>query len=141
MPTRQSTAVWKGNLKEGAGTIRLGSGAWEGRYSFTSRFENGTGTNPEELVAAAHAGCFSMALSLELGKAGFTPQSIQTTAKVSIEKQGEGFTITRIDLVCEAKIDGIEPAAFQRSAESAKANCPVSKALAGPRITLDARLL
>lgn len=141
MPTRQSTAIWKGNLKEGKGTIKLGSGAWEGQYSFTSRFENGTGTNPEELVAAAHAGCFSMALSLELGKVGITPDSIQTTAKVNLEKQGEGFTITRIDLVCEAKITNIEPEAFERIAEQAKTNCPVSKALAGPKITLNAKLL
>ena len=141
MPVRQSSAVWKGNLKEGKGTIKLGSGAFEGQYSFATRFENGTGTNPEELIAAAHAGCFSMALSAGLGKAGITPDSIQTTAKVNLEKQGEGFTITRIDLVCEAKIPDIEPAAFKKFAEDAKTNCPVSKALAGPKISLDARLL
>lgn len=145
MLTRQSTAIWKGDLKKGKGTIKLGSapapGAWEGQYSFTSRFENGTGTNPEELVAAAHAACFSMALSLELGKAGITPDSIQTTAKVNLEKQAEEFTITRIDLVCQAKIADIEPAAFERIAEEAKMSCPVSKALAGPKITLDAKLL
>lgn len=141
MPTRQSTAIWKGNLKEGKGTLKLGSGAWEGQYSFDTRFENGKGTNPEELVAAAHAGCFSMALSMELGKAGITPDSIQTTAKVNLEKQGEGFAISRIDLVCEAKIADIESAAFKKIAEVAKTSCPVSKALAGPKITLDAKLL
>lgn len=141
MPIRQSSAVWKGNLKEGKGTIKLGSGAFEGQYSFGTRFEQGKGTNPEELIAAAEAGCFSMALSAGLGKAGFTPESIQTTAKVSLDKQGEGFAITRIDLVCEAKIPNIDQNAFRKHAEDAKANCPVSKALAGSKINLDAKLL
>jgi lipoyl-dependent peroxiredoxin len=141
MPIRQSSAIWNGNLKEGKGTIKLGSGAFEGQYSFGTRFESGKGTNPEELIAAAHAGCFSMALSAGLGKAGITPDSIQTTAKVNLEKQGEGFAITRIDLVCDAKIPDIEPAVFKKHAEDAKANCPVSKALAGTKISLDARLL
>ncbi len=142
MPVRQANAVWKGGLKDGKGTIKLGSGAYEGPYSFSSRFEEGKpGTNPEELIAAAEAGCFSMALSAGLGKAGITPESIQTTAKVSLEKQGEGFAITRIDLVCEARIPKIDAATFKKHAEDAKANCPVSKALAGPKITLDAKLL
>lgn len=141
MPVRQSQAIWKGNLKEGKGTIKLGSGAFEGPYSFCTRFEDGRGTNPEELIAAAESGCFSMALSAGLGKAGFVPESIQTTAKVNLEKQGEGFAITRIDLVCEAKIPNIDQATFKKHADDAKANCPVSKALAGPKITLDAKLL
>ena len=141
MPVRQSSAVWKGNLKEGKGTIKLGSGAFEGQYSFGTRFENGQGTNPEELIAAAHAGCFSMALSAGLGKAGITPDSIQTTAKVNLEKQAEGFAITRIDLVCEAKITDIDQATFTKHAEAAKTNCPVSKVLSGAKISLDAKLL
>jgi len=141
MPTRQASAVWKGGLKDGKGTVRLGSGAFEGQYSFSTRFENGKGTNPEELIGAAHAGCFSMALSAGLGQAGITPESIQTTANVNLEKQGEGFAITRIDLVTEAKIPNIDQATFKKHAEDAKANCPVSRALAGTKITLDAKLL
>jgi lipoyl-dependent peroxiredoxin len=141
MPVRQSHAVWKGGLKDGKGTIKLGSGAFEGQYSFSTRFEEGKGTNPEELIASAEAGCFSMALSAGLGKAGFTPESIQTTAKVSLEKQGEGFAITRIDLVTEAKIPNIDQATFRKHAEDAKAGCPVSKALSGTKISLDAKLL
>ena len=141
MPTRQASAVWKGGLKDGKGTVKLGSGAFEGQYSFSTRFENGKGTNPEELIGAAHAGCFSMALSAGLGKAGITPESIQTTANVNLEKQGESFAITRIDLVTEAKIPNIDQATFKKHAEDAKANCPVSRALAGTKITLDAKLL
>jgi len=141
MPVRQASAVWNGGLKDGKGTIKLGSGAFEGAYSFGTRFEQAKGTNPEELIAAAEAGCFSMALSAGLGKAGFNPQSIQTTAKVSLDKQGEGFAITRIDLVTEAKIPNIDQATFRKHAEEAKANCPVSKALAGSKISLDAKLL
>ena len=141
MPIRQASAVWKGGLKEGKGTVKLGSGAFEGQYSFSTRFEDGKGTNPEELIGAAHAGCFSMALSAGLGKGGFTPESIQTTAKVNLEKQGEGFAIARIDLVTEAKIPNIDPAAFKKFADDAKANCLVSQALAGTKITLDAKLL
>ncbi len=123
------------------GTIRLGSGAWEGQYSFGSPFGNGMGSNPEELVAAAHADCVLMELSLELGKAGITPYSIQTTARVNLEKQVHGYAITRIDLVSEAKSADIEPAAFKRITEVGKSSCPVSKALAGPKITLDTKLL
>jgi osmotically inducible protein OsmC len=141
MPTRQAQAIWKGGLKDGRGTVKLGSGAFEGQYSFSTRFEEGRGTNPEELIAAAEAGCFSMALSAGLGKAGFTPESIQTNAKVSLDKQGEGFAITRIDLICEAKIPDIDQGAFRKHADDAKANCVVSKALAGTKITLDAKLL
>src|SRR5687767_10602111 len=127
MPVRQADAVWNGGLKDGKGTIKLGSGAFSGSYSFGTRFEDGKGTNPEELIAAAHAGCFSMALSAGLGKAGFTPESIQTNAKVHLEKQGEGFAITRIDLVTEAKIPNIDQATFKKHADDAKAGCPVSK--------------
>jgi osmotically inducible protein OsmC len=141
MPARQSSAVWEGTLKDGKGTMKLGSGAYEGSYSFASRFESGTGTNPEELIAAAHAGCFSMALSAGLSKAGFTPERISTTARVHLEKTGDAFSITRIDLTCEARVPGIDQAAFLAQAEGAKANCPVSKVLAGAKISLDAKLL
>jgi osmotically inducible protein OsmC len=141
MPARQSSAVWEGTLKDGKGTMKLGSGAWEGAYSFASRFESGTGTNPEELIAAAHAGCFSMALSAALSKAGFTPKKIATTARVHLEKTGDSFSITRIELACEATVPGIDLAAFQAQAEGAKANCPVSKVLAGAQISLQAKLV
>jgi len=141
MAVRSAEAEWKGNLREGQGTVKLGSGAYEGRYSFASRFESGTGTNPEELIGAAHAGCFSMALSAGLGRAGFTPTRIHTTAKVHLEKVGEGFGITRIELETEAQIPGIDAKTFQEHAEGAKKNCPVSKALAGAEITLQAKLV
>jgi osmotically inducible protein OsmC len=141
MAVRSAEAEWKGNLREGQGTVKLGSGAYEGRYSFASRFESGTGTNPEELIGAAHAGCFSMALSAGLGRAGFTPTRIHTTAKVHLEKVGEGFGITKIELETEAQIPGIDAKTFQEHAEGAKKNCPVSKALAGAEITLQAKLV
>ncbi len=141
MITRHSDAEWVGNVKEGHGTVKLGSGSYEGPYSFRSRFESGTGTNPEELIAAAHAGCYSMALSAALTGAGHPPDRIQTTASVSLEQSGQSFTITRIDLEAEARIPGLDDAAFQSFAEDAKKNCPVSKALAGPEITLKAKLL
>ena len=140
MAVRSAEAEWKGNLREGQGTVKLGSGAYEGRYSFASRFESGTGTNPEELIGAAHAGCFSMALSAGLGKAGFNPTRIHTTAKVHLEKVGEGFGITRIELETEAQIPGIDAKTFHEHAEGAKKGCPVSKALAGTEITLTAKL-
>jgi osmotically inducible protein OsmC len=120
--------------------MRLGSGAFEGAYSFPSRFESGTGTNPEELIAAAHAGCFSMALSNVLGQAGLAPNSIETTASVHLGQSGGGFAITRIDLVTTADVPGVSAADFQKHAEDAKANCPVSKALAAVEITLSASL-
>ncbi len=138
---RTSKAQWNGSLKEGSGTVALGSGAFEGAYSFPSRFENGTGTNPEELIAAAHAGCFSMALSAGLGKAGITVTRVSTEAKVHLEKVGEGFGITRIDLVTEAEVPGIDDATFQEHAQGAKKNCPISKALSAVEITLDAKLV
>jgi lipoyl-dependent peroxiredoxin len=118
----------------------LGSGAFEGAYSFTSRFGDGSGTNPEELIAAAEAGCFSMALSLGLEKAGYQPKRISTTAKVSLEQSAGGFRITTIDLETEAEVPGIEEANFQEQAEQTKKNCPVSVALSGTQINLKARL-
>lgn len=140
MPTRRADAVWEGDLQGGRGTMRMASGAYEGGYSFGSRFEEVAGTNPEELIAAAHAGCFSMALSGALGKAGHPPERVSTTAKVHLEKVGEGFGITRIDLVTVARVPGIDEAAFQQAAEGAKTNCPVSKALAAVDVSLDATL-
>lgn len=141
MPTRTAEAVWNGNLMQGKGTMKLGSGAFEGAYSFTSRFEDGKGTNPEELIAAAHAGCFSMALSAMLADAGYEPQQIDTTAKVSIEKVGDGFAITKSELTTRAEVPGIDDDTFEEIAEGAKAGCPVSKALAGAQITLEAELV
>ena len=141
MPTRTAQAIWQGSLFEGKGTVALGSKAYEGPYSFKSRFEEGPGTNPEELIAAAHAGCFSMALSMLLGKAGHTPERIQTSAKVHIEKAGEGFKITRIDLHTEAKVPGIDRKVFAEQAEAAKKGCPVSQALASVDIRLEANLV
>lgn len=140
MPVRKANAVWEGTIKEGQGRIALGSGAFEGRYSFGSRFEEASGTNPEELIGAAHAGCFSMALSGALSRAGHTPTRIATTAKVHIEKVGEGFKITRIELDNDSEIPGLDDAAFQEFARKAKEGCPVSQALAGVDITLTARL-
>src|SRR6266487_719034 len=127
MPARTATARWEGGLQQGKGTMRLGSGAFEGQYSFSSRFEEGTGTNPEELIAAAHAGCFSMAFSNGLAKAGFTPTRVETTANVFLEKVGEGFKITRSELTTKGTVPGIDNAKFQEIAEGAKKNCPVSQ--------------
>ena len=141
MPARTAQAEWKGGLQDGTGTVKLGSGAFEGKYSFKTRFENEPGTNPEELIAAAHAGCFSMALSAQLGRAGFTPTRIHTTAKVHLEKSADGFSIPRIDLETEAEVPNIDAATFQENAEAAKKGCPVSKVLAGAEITLSAKLL
>ena len=137
MPIRKANAVWEGNLPEGKGTMKFGNGAFEGAYSFKSRFENGTGTNPEELIGAAHAGCFSMALSNDLAQNGFTPESVSTEANVRLE-QG---SITEIELVTEAKIPNIDEQKFLEFAEGAKKNCPVSKALAGTSIKLNAKLV
>jgi lipoyl-dependent peroxiredoxin len=130
MPKRTADARWEGSLQEGQGTMRMASGAYEGAYSFQSRFEEGDGTNPEELIAAAHAGCFSMALSGDLGRAGYEPESVETTATVHVEKVEGGFGITRVELDTRARVPGIEDDEFQRVAEGAKQNCPVSKALA-----------
>lgn len=142
MPARTATAVWTGGLKDGAGRMRLGSGAWEGAYSFQTRFEEEPGSNPEELIGAAHAGCFSMALSGALGRAGFPPKRIETTAKVHLRMGEGGASIARIDLHCRAEVPGIDAAAFAEQAEGAKKNCPVSKALAAvDEIVLDAQLV
>lgn len=141
MPVRKASAVWEGPIKDGNGTVKLGSGAYEGKYSFGSRFEESPGTNPEELIGAAHAGCFSMALSGGLTRAGNPPTRISTSARVHIEKVGEGFSITRIELDTEAEVPGIDDAAFQDAAQKAKEGCPVSKALAGTEITLNAKLV
>ncbi len=140
MAVRKAEAEWTGNLREGKGRMKLGSGAYEGEYSFVSRFEEGKGTNPEELIGAAHAGCFSMALSAGLTRAGLSPKRIRTTAQVHLEKVGEAFEITRIELDTEAEVPGLDEKAFLEHAENAKKGCPVSKALAGPKIELKARL-
>ncbi len=140
MPKRTASAEWKGQLPQGSGTMAFGSGAFEGAYSFASRFENGTGTNPEELIGAAHAGCFSMAFSAVLGKEGFEPQSVKTQAGVHLAKVEGGFEISEIELDCDAHVPGIDEAKFQELAEIAKTTCPVSKVLAGATINLTARL-
>ena len=142
MPTRTSEAKWSGDLKAGSGTMKLGSGAYEGAYTFKSRMETGPGTNPEELIAAAHAGCFSMALSAMLSGAGHFPKSVHTTAKVTFNPVDGGFAITKIELVTEGQVPGLDAAGFQKFAEDAKKGCPVSKALAAvPEITLSAKLI
>ncbi len=141
--TRKAEADWNGGIKEGKGKVKLGSGAFEGAYSFESRFSDDKQqqtTNPEELIAAAHAGCYTMALSGNLGKAGYEPKNIHTTAKVKIEKQGDGFVIPNIDLTTEAEVDGIEDGEFQKIAEETKKTCPVSQVLSGAEISLDAKL-
>lgn len=138
MAVRNATAEWKGTLREGAGSMKLGSGAYEGSFTFASRFESGAGTNPEELIGAAQAGCYSMFLSALLTKAGFTPTRIATTATVHLT---DGPTISLIELNTEAEVPGLDEAAFLEHAEAAKKNCPVSKALAGPQITLNAKLI
>ena len=140
MPARVGSAVWEGTLKEGKGTMKLGSGAYEGPYSFQSRFESGTGTNPEELIGAAEAGCFSMALSSNLEKAGHPVKRITTTANVKLEMIGGGPKITSIELETEAEVPGMGEAAFQEQAEKTKTTCPVSVALAGTEIKLSAKL-
>lgn len=129
MPVRKAEAVWEGTLTKGKGKMKFGSGAYEGNYSFASRFSDGPGTNPEELIGAAHAGCFSMALSLFLENAGFTAEHIRTNAKVHIDKVGEGFKITVIELETEAKVPGIDEKKFLELAEATKKGCPVSQAL------------
>jgi osmotically inducible protein OsmC len=140
MPVRKAEAEWNGGLRDGRGSLKLESGAYEGTYSFGSRFEEAPGTNPEELIAAAHAGCFSMALAAALGKAGFRPHRVATNASVRLDKVGDGFGITRIDLATTAEVPDIEEAQFREIAEDAKKNCPVSKALQAVEITLDAKL-
>ena len=140
MAARTSEAEWQGNLLHGKGTMKLGSGAYEGQYSFSSRFESGTGTNPEELIAAAHAGCFSMALSAQLGSAGMTAESIDTKATLTLDKTEAGFTITSVHLDVKVKIPGADQAKFDESAQNAKKGCPVSRVL-NASITMDAQLV
>lgn len=137
---RKADAEWNGGLKDGSGTLKTGSGAVDQLYSFKSRFEDGTGTNPEELIAAAHAGCYSMALSFMLETAGHKADSVQTTAKVHLTPGDGGFSITKIELTTVGKVPGIDASQFAGFAEDAKKNCPVSKALAAVEITLDATL-
>jgi osmotically inducible protein OsmC len=140
MPIRTSSARWSGNLTEGSGTIRTGKGGFEGNYSFKSRFEEGEGTNPEELIGAAHAGCFSMFLSKLLGDAGFAP-TVETTANVHLDKTDAGMTVTRIDLDTVGDVPGISDADFQKMVQDAKENCPISRLLApGAEISVNARL-
>ncbi|HNY66660.1 MAG TPA: OsmC family protein [Deltaproteobacteria bacterium] len=137
---RKGSAVWKGGIKEGKGTLTTGSGALKDTpYSFGMRFGGEPGTNPEELIAAAHAGCASMALSLELGQSGFMAESIMTTATVSLEKAGEGFSITGVHLDIRAVVPGVDPMTFEKCANNVKTGCLVSRALSIP-ITMDARL-
>jgi osmotically inducible protein OsmC len=138
MAVRKAEATWQGTLREGAGTMKLGSGAFEGAYTHASRFGEGEGTNPEELIGAAHAGCFSMFLSALLTKDGYTPTRIHTVATVHL---GDGPTITTIELDSEAEVPGLDEDTFRQRAEEAKGQCPVSKALAGPEIKLNARLV
>jgi osmotically inducible protein OsmC len=138
MPIRKANAVWEGDLPKGKGTMRFGS--FEGPYSFSSRFEEGKGSNPEELIGAAFAGCFSMALSHELAQAGHTPDRVETTAEVHLDKVGEGFAISTIQLSTKGEVPGMNEQAFRKFAEGASRNCPVAKALAGIQISLEATL-
>jgi len=140
MPIRKGFAVWEGPFREGKGTVKVESGLFEGQYSASSRFENGPGTNPEELIGAAHAGCFSMSLALALSGKKTPPKRIETTAEVKIEPAGQGFKITSIALHTVAEVPGITEADFLEVAKAAKEGCPVSQALAATPITLDARL-
>jgi len=142
MPTRTAEAEWKGNLAEGGGRLKVGSGAFEGPYTFRSRFEDGqSATNPEELLGAAHAGCFTMALAAQLSRERLMPTRIHTEAKVKLEKVGDAFSITQIDLATEAEVPGIDDNRFQKYASEAKQNCPLSKALAATEIHLTAKLV
>jgi osmotically inducible protein OsmC len=141
MPARTAVAQWSGNLTEGKGHIKVQSGTLDAPYDFRARTADGKGTNPEELIGAAHAGCFTMQLSALLGIAGHTATRLQTTAKVHLEKQGAGFAIPRIELELEGQVPGMDAAAFQKQAEAAKVSCPVSKALAGTEITLKEKFL
>ncbi|ALP54565.1 hypothetical protein Tel_16185 [Candidatus Tenderia electrophaga] len=140
MSTRTAQAHWKGGLKSGQGTMQVESGAFETRYSAASRFESESGSNPEELIGAAHAGCFSMALALMLEQAHYTPERIDTRARVQLDQQEDGYAITRIELDTQAQVPKLEAAEFEKLAQSAKTNCPVSKALKGVEITLQAAL-
>ena len=141
MAIRTACAAWEGNLQQGRGTMSLAQGGLEAPYSFAARFEDGSGSNPEEMIGAAHAGCFSMALAHELGQAGHPPVRVATSAKVHLEKTADGFAIPKIELETEADVPGIDEETFQRIAQAAKQGCPVSKVLSAAKITLNARLL
>ena len=141
MKVSKASAIWEGNLTQGKGTMQLPNGQFEGPYTFASRFQEGAGTNPEELLGAAHAGCFSMALSNALAHAGFTPRKVETQAKITLDQVEGGFGITKIELTTQADVPGIDEATFQREAEAAKKGCPVSKALAAVEIQLTATLV
>lgn len=141
MAVRKADATWQGTLKEGTGNLKTGSGAYEGPYSFSSRFEDGSGTNPEELLAAAHAACYSMALNAGLEKAGFSAARVTTTAKAHLTKGETGFSISRIDLETEAEVPGIDDEAFQKFALDTKDNCIVSRALSAVEMTVTATLI
>ena len=141
MATRNGSAEWNGDLQSGSGTVTVGEGAYTGNYSFKSRFEDGDGTNPEELVAAAHAGCFTMALSLIIGNDGHTPESLKTTAKTTLRQVDGAPTITKIELETEGSVPGIDQAQFEALATKAKEQCVISRALGGVReMTVTARL-
>lgn len=139
MPIKKASAIWNGDLKSGNGTMKLGSGSYEGKYSFATRFEDKSGSNPEELIGAAHAGCFSMAFSNELDKAGFTPRSVETSAEVTLDPSAGG--ITTIKLITKGHVPDIDEDKFQEIAQAAKEGCPVSKALKAVNIELDATLV
>jgi osmotically inducible protein OsmC len=141
MAVRNGSAEWRGDLQSGSGTLAVGDGIFEGQYSFASRFEEGSGTNPEQLIAASHAACFSMALANILSEAGHAPDSVRTTARVQLRNVDGAPTLTRIDLETEGEVPGIDDQQFQQYAEQAKKGCPVSRALAGvPEIALSAKL-
>ncbi len=141
MPTKKANVQWNGDLKNGNGTMELDSGSYKGKYSFASRFEDGDGTNPEELIGAAHAGCFSMALSNELAEAGYNPKSVKTQAEVTFDVTDDGPAITGIKLICDADVPAIDTDDFNEIAKGAKEGCPVSKALADTEISLETNLL
>jgi osmotically inducible protein OsmC len=142
MTARNGSAEWKGSIESGSGSVTVGDGVFEGPYSYESRFAEGEGTNPEQLIAAAHAACFTMALSNVLGAAGHVPDALRTNARVQLRNIDGAPTLTRIDLETEGQVPGIDDQQFQRHAEEAKANCPVSRALAGiPEIALSAKLV
>jgi osmotically inducible protein OsmC len=141
MAVRTAHAKWEGALRDGSGTMALGSGAFEGQYSYSSRFEEGTGTNPEELIGAAHAGCFSMALANIIAEAGHDPRRIETEARIHLEPVDGAPTISRIELSTEGEVPGIDEGEFNEHVASAKAGCPVSRALAAVEISVEARLV
>jgi osmotically inducible protein OsmC len=138
--SRQATAEWKGDLKAGSGHVKFGSGAYEGDYTFTSRFEDKAGANPEEMIGAAYAGCFSMALANTLAGMGFVATSVKTTADVHLGKDDKGFLVTRIDLTCEAEVPGVDEATFQAQAEKTRTGCIIARALSATPSTLKATL-